>query len=114
MNTIDSYQFGLIVVGGNEYSSDIIIFSDKIRSDWWRKRGHELCLEDIADVLNQKPEVLVVGAGASGLMKVLREVKKAAQARGIKLITEPTDKARNTYNELSCSQKVVAAFHLTC
>ncbi|MBM4432818.1 MAG: hypothetical protein FJ025_02310 [Chloroflexi bacterium] len=114
MSSIDFYEFGLIVVDGKEYSSDIIIFPDKIRSDWWRKRGHELCLEDITDVLEQKPEVLVVGTGASGLMKVLPEVKKAAQARGIKLIAEPTDKARNTYNELSRSQRVVAAFHLTC
>lgn len=114
MSSIDFYGFGLIVVDGKEYSSDIIIFPDKIKSEWWRKRGHELCLEDIADVLDQKPEVLVVGTGASGVMKVLPEVKKAAQARGIKLITEPTDKACNTYNELSRSQKVVAAFHLTC
>lgn len=114
MSSIDFYGFGLIVVDGKEYSSDIIIFPDKIKSEWWRKRGHELCLDDIADVLDQKPEVLVVGTGASGLMKVLSEVKKAAQARGIKLIVESTDKACNTYNELSRSQKVVVAFHLTC
>ena len=114
MNTIDAYKFGLIVVDGKEYSSDIILFPDKIRSDWRRRRGHELYLEDIADVLDQKPEVLVVGTGALGLMKVLAEVKEAAQARHIRLITETTDKACNTYNELSGSQKVVAAFHLTC
>jgi len=114
VNVIDFYEFGLIIVNGKEYSSDIILFPDSIRSDWWRKRGHELCLEDIADVMNQNPEVLVIGTGASGLVKVLPEVKQAAQARGIKLIAEPTDKACNTYNKLSRSQKVVAALHLTC
>lgn len=114
MNTIDFYQFGLIIVNGKEYSSDIILFPDSLKSDWWRKRGHELRLEDIADVLDGNPEVLLIGTGASDLMKVLPEVRQAAQARGIKLIAEPTDKACNTYNQLSRSQKVVAALHLTC
>ena len=114
MNTIESYQFGLIVVNGKEYSADIIIFPDAIRSDWWRKRGHELCLEDIAEVITEHPEVLVVGTGASGLMKVLPEVKQAAQAQGIKLIIETTDKACDIYNQLCHSQKVIAAFHITC
>lgn len=114
MNTIDFYDFGLMVVDGKKYSSDIIIFPDEVKSGWRRRRGHELCLEDIADVLEQRPEVLVIGTGASGLMKVSPEVRKAAQARGIRIIAETTDKASKTYNELSCSQKVVAAFHLTC
>jgi len=114
VNIIDSYQFGLITVNGKEYSLDIIISSSSIRSDWRRKRGHELCLEDIAEVLSENPEVLVVGTGASGLMKVRPEVKQAAQARGIKLIVDTTDKACKIYNQLSCSQKVIAALHLTC
>ena len=114
MNIIDSYQFGLIVVSGKKYSSDIIIFPHSIRDNWWKKRGHELCLEDIAEVITENPEVLVVGTGVSGLMKVLPEVKQEAQARGIKLITETTDKACQIYNQLCHSQKVVAALHLTC
>ena len=114
MNIIDAYQFGLIVVNGKEYSSDIIIFPRGLRSDWRRKRGHELCLEDIAEDITENPEVLIVGTGAFGLVKVLSEVKQAAQARGIKLITETTDEACNIYNQLCRSQKVIAALHLTC
>jgi len=78
------------------------------------KTGHKLRVEDIAEVMTENPEVLVVGTGASGLMKVLPEVEQAAQARGIKLIVETTDKACNTYNQLCQSQSVVAALHLTC
>ncbi len=114
MNIIDSYQFGLIVVNGKRYSSDIIIFPDRLRADWWKKRGHQLCLEDIAEVLTENPEVLVVGTGESGLMRVLPEVQQAVDARGIKLIAETTDKASNTYNQLCHSQRVVAALHITC
>jgi len=114
MNIIDSYQFGLLVVNGKRYSSDIIIFPDRVRGDWWTKRGHQLCFDDIAEIIAENPEVLVVGTGESGGMRVLPEVKESLDAQGIKLIVETTDKACNTYNQLCHSQKVVAALHITC
>lgn len=114
MNTIDSYQFGEIVIEGKKYSADVIIFPNRVQSNWWRKTGHELCLEDIAEVIAENPEVLVVGTGASDMMKVLPEVEKLTQSRGIKLLAEPTEKACNTYNQMVRSQKVVAALHITC
>ena len=114
MNVIDSYRFGEITISGKKYSSDVVIFPDKIRDSWWRKTGHQLCMEDIAEVITENPEVLVVGIGASGLMKVLPEVEQATQAQGIKLIVANTDKACNTYNQLSHSHRLVAALHITC
>ena len=114
MNTIDSYQFGEIVISGTKYSSDVIIFHDKVIDNWWRKTGHELCLADIAEVLKENPEVLVVGIGVPGHMKVLLRVEKMVQAQGIELIVETTDRACDTYNQLCHSQRIVAAFHLTC
>jgi len=114
VNIIDSYHSGQIVINGKKYSSDVIIFPDRVQGSWWRSKVHELCLEDITEVITKNPEVLVVGAGESGLMKVLPEVQKDIKARGIKLIAEPTSEACKTYNQLSRSQKVVAALHLTC
>ena len=114
MNIIDSYQLGLISVNGKKYTSDVIIFPDRVRDDWWRKSGHQLCLEDIAEVIAKNPEVLIVGTGVSGLVEVLPEVRQAVDARGIKLIAETTDKACHTYNQLCQSRRVVAALHLTC
>ncbi len=114
MNTIDSYQFGEIVISGKKYSSDVVIFLDRVRDNWWRKTGHELSLEDVAEVITENPEVLIVGTGASGLMKVLPEVEQVAQAQGIELIVATTDKACDTYNQLSQSQRLVAALHITC
>jgi len=114
MNIIDSYQFGEIVINGKKYTSDVIIFPDRVRDNWWRKTGHQLRLGDIAEVLTESPEVLVVGTGASGLIKVLSEVQPAVKAHGIELIVEATDKACHTYNQLCHSQRVIAALHLTC
>ena len=114
MNIIDSYQFGEIVINGRQYSSDVIIFPDSVRNNWWRKISHQLCLDDIAEVLTENPEVLVVGTGSSGLVKVLPEVRQVVDARGIELIVEATDKACHTYNQLCRSRRAVAALHLTC
>jgi len=114
MNIIDSYQFGLIVINGKQYTADVIIFPDRVSDNWWRKTGHQLCLDDIAEVLTENPEVLVVGTGVSGLMKVLPEVRQVVDTRGIELIVEATDKACNTYNQLCHSRRAVAALHLTC
>ena len=100
MNTVDSYQFGKIVIGGKKYSSDVIIFSDRVRNDWRRKTGHELCVEDIAGVIAENPEVLVVGTGALGLVKVLPGVEQSLEAQGIELVAEPTNEACSIFNQL--------------
>ena len=64
--------------------------------------------------MSENPEVLIVGTGASGLMRILPEVREEIDARNIKLIVEATDRACHTYNQLCHSQRVVAALHLTC
>jgi len=33
---IESYSFGQMVIDGQEYTSDLIIFPDRINSSWWR------------------------------------------------------------------------------
>ncbi len=112
---IESYRFGLMKVDGVEYGQDLIVFPDKIRSNWWRRQGHSLAVEDLQDVLEFKPEVLVVGKGASGLMEVPASTKKALQDEGIEVIAQNTGQAGNTFNEqIEKGKKVVGAFHLTC
>lgn len=114
MNKIDSYHFGQIVINGQKYTSDVIIFPDTVQDDWWRDDSHELALEDITAIMNENPEILLVGTGASGMMRVLPEVKQAVTAHHIQLIVQPTSEACDIYNELSLTQRVVAALHLTC
>jgi len=114
---IESYDFGIMVIDGKRYTSDLIVFPEKVLSEWWRREGHQLCVEDLKEVFKQTPmpEVLVVGTGYSGLVKILPEVEKALKERGIKLIAQPTREAYKTFNELlKAGKKVVGAFHLTC
>lgn len=78
------------------------------------KKGHEVALEEIIEAMTESPDVLLVGTGASGLMKVLPEVQQEAETRNIQIITQPTAEACDIYNQLSISQRMVAALHLTC
>jgi len=114
---IEAYDFGVMIINGKRYTSDLIVFPEKVFSGWWRREGHELCVEDLKEVFSHSPlpEVLVVGTGYSGLVKVLPEVEKALKERGIKLIAQSTREAYKTFNEfLRAGERVVGAFHLTC
>ena len=75
MNTIDSYNFGQIVINGKKYTSDIIIFPDRVQDDWWRNESHELTLKDVTGIMSENPEILLVGTGAPGMIRVLPEVE---------------------------------------
>jgi hypothetical protein len=111
---IESYTFGRMVIDGHPYTSDFIIFPDMINDSWWRIRGHSLCLKDVESVFSEEPEVIIIGTGYYGLMKVEDEVKSLAQSRGIELIIEKTEKAVQSFNRLSAQKKVIGGFHLTC
>lgn len=111
---IDSYSFGRIVVNGDVYTSDVIIFPDRVQGSWWREEGHSLSLNDLKGVLDFKPGTLVVGLGYSGMMKIPDATKKAIEALGIKLVAARSPQAVDEYNRLCGSGRVVGAFHLTC
>ena len=71
-------------------------------------------IEDIKDVLVYNPEILIVGTGANGLMRILDETKRYLESKGIELRIADTEKACKIYNELQGKRKVIGAFHLTC
>jgi hypothetical protein len=115
MADIGQYRFGEIEVDGKLYTGDIKIIGGSVISDWWRAQGHELAGSDIEDILCESPEILVVGTGLPGRMKVADELRQHLAAVGTSLIDEPTPKAVVTFNRLNKSgKKVAGAFHLTC
>ncbi len=111
---IDSYEFGEIIVDGKTYTSDVIIFPDKVQGEWWRKEGHRLSVEDVKDIVAAKPEVVIVGTGYSGFLEVLSKTRHFLENENIELFVYNTKKACRKYNELFKTKRVVAALHLTC
>jgi hypothetical protein len=111
---IESYRFGEIVVDGETHSKDLIILPDRVLGGWWREGGHKLQPADLEAVFEAEPEVLVVGQGAYGRMRVPAETKRTIEEQGIELIAQTTKKAIETYNEMRATRPVAAALHLTC
>ncbi len=112
---IDSYQFGQIVIEGVSYSGDVIIVNNFVRPNWWRKQGHLLSAEDLEGVISAGPSVLIVGCGASGLMKVPERTRQVMEKHNIKLEILDSYKAVQRFNELSQTEThIAAALHLTC
>ena len=111
---LESYRFGHLVVDGQAHTRDVIVLPDRVIGGWGRKEGHALHPEDLRAVFEAAPEVLVVGQGASGLMRVTQETRDALGQAGIELIALPTPEAVETYNRLRDARPVAAALHLTC
>ena len=111
---IDSYSFGNIVIEGKRYTSDVIIYPHQVDSNWWRLQGHLLQLEDLREIIDFSPELLIVGTGHSGLMKIAPETERFFRESPIELVVQPTAEACQTYNRLHGQKKIVAALHLTC
>lgn len=111
---IEHYSFGRIIINGRTYTSDVIIYNDRVDSSWWRREGHCLQVADLTDVINAQPGILVIGAGYSGAMAVSEETLEFIQLKGIDIYVEKTEKAVELYNRLQKDKKVIAALHLTC
>jgi len=111
---IEGYQFGQMVVGGERHTRDLILLPDQVVADWWREEGHRLGVEDLQEVLDAAPKVLVVGTGAYGRMKVPEPTRRALEAAGIELRAARTEEAWRLYNDLRGQQRTAGAFHLTC
>jgi len=113
-NRIESYDFGRIKISGETYTSDVIIFPERIEASWWRQEGHILTIDDLSPVFEEKPEVLVIGTGFGGVMKVPDAVLKALRDMGIDTVVTKTQEACEEFNNLMEKEQVVAALHLTC
>jgi hypothetical protein len=112
---IENFSFGNIVVDGITYTNDIKIIRGSVIPTWWRKSGHRVDIEDVRDIIDAKPNILVLGKGKPGMMKSTSSLGEFLKQNDIDLIEEKTSKAIKTFNRLfKQSKNVCAGFHLTC
>ena len=113
---IDQYATGShMTVKGMRYRKDLKIIRGEVIENWWRQQGHRLATDDIDDILDARPQILVVGTGYAGGMRVPDAVRRTLENRQIKVIAQTTADATMTFNRLvEEGQDVAGAFHLTC
>jgi len=110
---IQDYRFGRLVVEGQPETRDLIVVPGRVVRNWWRRDGHALVLEDLEDVLDELPERLIVGMGASSQMRPHPSTLERLSDRGIEVECLPTDRAVIRFGELDPARTAVA-LHLTC
>ena len=114
-DVIDSYSFGQIVVNGTADTNDIKIIDESVIPEWWRKSGHTVAPEDVIDLVQSRPEIVVIGKGKPGFMSTSSEARRLFADHEITLLEEKTSQAIQTFNRLHREgKKVCAGFHLTC
>ena len=113
---IDSYSFGRIRVDGIDYAEDVILLRSEVRSPWWRSAGgHVYAPTDFEEVVAAAPEIVVLGTGYFGRVKVLDKTLTVFAEAGSEVIVEKTSRAVETFNQLAAAgHDVAAALHLTC
>jgi len=113
MPRLEGYEFGRLLVDGEEHRRDVIVLPSRVVSDWRRRNGHELVLDDLAAVLDELPERLVVGTGAYGRVRPNPEALDTLRERGVEVDVLATGEAVRLFAELE-PERTAAALHLTC
>ncbi len=112
---IDNLGFGWSVIDGKNYTSDLVIYPDGSIVDSWRRiSGHRLSSEDIAQLIENRPDVIIAGTGVNGLVRPEKELEALLSKKEIAFMADQNKKAMELYNQLNPKKKVGACFHLTC
>lgn len=112
---IDSYSFGTITIKGVTYEEDVIILPDKVIPGWRRENGHYLSTADLEDIIERKPDILVVGTGAYGKMDVPDTIRRELGQIGIEVFSAFTGEACKNLNKyFEEGRNAAGVLHLTC
>ncbi len=104
---IEAFDWGKFTIHGKIHSmdgegvgKDICILNGEVRA-WAARKGHTVKPHMLAPVLQGGVQVLVIGNGVYGKLKVSQAARKAIRDGGIEeLIVEKTPDACGTYNHL--------------
>ena len=88
---IENYTTGShMTIAGKKYHQDLKIIQGQVTGNWWRIQGHSLDADDITDILSARPEVLVIGTGYAGQMRIPDAVRSVIENHEIKIIAKKT------------------------
>lgn len=111
INSITKFKFGEIWINGKKYQDDVILTNDSIET---KESSHLVTREDIERLLIFDPEVIVIGTGSSGMVKIDEGARTLLTKEGIDLKVSKTPTAVNLFNNAVKNKRVAAIFHITC
>ena len=115
MVAINSTRFGSVTIDGRIYDEEdnYIIFWDGKVIGLHTVERHVFGRTELEIILKKNPEMIIVGTGDSGLLRVSEEVRSLCRERRLKFIETISKEAITRFNE-NLDKKVVAFIHVTC
>jgi len=111
---IESFTFGSITIEGKNYTSDVVVYPDRVETSWVREEEHRPQIREFADIVKFEPEILIIGTGYAGVLSIPDQIRNYLISKGIEVRVEKTKQAIEMFNDLHEKEKVVAALHITC
>jgi len=116
---IDATSFGSITIEGRTIHNDVVLGLDgtvgKRKKQLSKKvygTSHTVSLEEAKHVYEKGAEVLIVGTGQYGLVKLSDEAADYLSKHGCHVTALPTPEAIRAWN--NAEGKVIGLFHVTC
>ena len=118
-------EFGSITISGMTYNHDVYLHVDgkiekRDKSHSERIKGHRsLCIWELKNIIDQGPEVLLIGMGQSGILPMSAETEQWLETikkeKDIEIVKDKTPNILEKTNQLLNSNKKIAGiFHTTC
>lgn len=109
---IDSTDFGRIVIDGKK-CNDVLIVNNEILERDWGSGSHRISNAEAEKLLIGDPDIIIIGTGQGGVLKVDNNVVEKIRKNAELLILKTPEAVKN-FNELSKDKKVNALIHTTC
>ncbi|MGZ3593489.1 MAG: Mth938-like domain-containing protein [Syntrophales bacterium] len=117
--SIDSTEFGTIVISGELYEHDVVIrLSGKVKKRQKKLSkarygtSHKVSLEEAETIFEAGAERLIIGTGQSGMLDLSKEATEFFRQNGCSVQLLPTPEAVTAWNSAECA--VIGMFHITC
>lgn len=105
--TVDAYAEDSITINQIKYSDSILLLKEQLVSPWTQKAIGELGADDFNEIIDAKPQVLIVGTGKSHIF-FDASITMLFHQQHIGLETMTTSAACRTYNVLASEGRNVA------
>ena len=116
---ISDTEFGSITAGAVTYDHDILIRLDGTVEKRKKKlskavygTSHTLSLAEAEHIYEEGAEVLLIGSGQTGMVKLSSEAKAFFEEKACRIELLPTQQAIHRWNELK--KPAIGLFHITC
>ncbi|MBN2679420.1 MTH938/NDUFAF3 family protein [Acidithiobacillus montserratensis] len=106
-NLINGYGPEGIAVRGQYYTEGLLVTADWLQSPWGPESSAALGLEHFTEVLQRKPDVLLLGTGKKQVFPL--KLMVALREAGVPVEVMDTSAACRTYNILMAEDRAVLA-----